>query len=37
MKMDEIHSCFDYNYYIRNIDYIYQRVYKENENPMNSI
>jgi adenylosuccinate lyase len=30
MKMDEIYSCFDYNYYIRNIDYIYQRVYKEN-------
>ncbi len=29
MTKDEINSCFDYNYFIRNIDYIYQRVYKK--------
>jgi len=28
MTKDEIISCFDYNYFIRNMDYIYQRVYK---------
>lgn len=29
MGRDEITACFDYQYFIRNIDYIYQRVYKE--------
>ncbi|MFW6149730.1 MAG: adenylosuccinate lyase, partial [Atribacterota bacterium] len=28
---DEINSCFDYNYFIRNIDFIYQRVYGKKE------
>ncbi len=28
---DEIDSCFDYNYFIRNIDFIYQRVYGKKE------
>lgn len=27
MIRDEIDLCFDYNYFLRNIDYIYQRVY----------
>lgn len=29
MTKDEIISCFDYNYFIRNMNYIYQRVYKK--------
>ena len=28
MTEDEINSCFDYNYYIRNMDFIYNNVYK---------
>ncbi len=28
LTQDEIHSCFDYNYFIRNIDTIYKKVYK---------
>lgn len=27
MTKDEVDSCFDYNYYIRNIDFIYNNVY----------
>jgi len=29
MTEDEIDNIFDYNYFIRNIDYVYQKVYKE--------
>ncbi len=29
MTKDEISYCFDYNYFIRNMDYIYQKVYKK--------
>ncbi|MDD4765615.1 MAG: adenylosuccinate lyase, partial [Atribacterota bacterium] len=28
---DDINECFDYGYFIRNIDYIYSRVYKKDE------
>jgi len=28
MSKDEINSCFDYNYFIKNIDYIYTKVYE---------
>lgn len=29
MTRDEINLCFDYNYFLRNVDYIYQRVYQK--------
>ena len=29
MSKDEINSCFDYNYFIKNIDYIYTKVYEK--------
>lgn len=29
MTEDEINTIFDYNYFIRNIDYVYQKVYKK--------
>ena len=35
MKEDEIKELFDYNYYTRNVDKIYKRVYGEDENKTN--
>ncbi|MGD9552217.1 MAG: lyase family protein, partial [Candidatus Caldatribacteriota bacterium] len=29
LTREQIISCFDYNYFIRNIDYIYQRLYEK--------
>ncbi len=29
LKEDEINSCFNYNYYLKHIDYIFKRVYQE--------
>ncbi len=35
MKPEEIKELFDYNYYTRNVDKIYKRVYGEDENKAN--